>query len=73
MFDFPSIAPMVLLVLSEILPFLQSTQANGILQFIILVLKSYAQSQVPHTTNNIFTAPTPVPPVEVTCQDPNPK
>lgn len=70
MFDFQSIAPMILLVLSEILPFLQSTQANGILQFILLILKSYAQSQVPHTTNNIFTAPTSVPSMDATCQDP---
>lgn len=70
MFDFHELAPIVLLLLSEILPFLQSTQANGILQFLILLLKSYAQSQVPHTTNNIFTAPTSVPPVDTACQDP---
>ena len=70
MFDFHTIVPMVLLALSEILPFLRSTQANGILQFIILLLKSYAQSQVPHTTNNIFTSPTVVPPIENTCQEP---
>jgi hypothetical protein len=73
MFDFNTIAPIVLLMLSELLPFLQSTQANGIVQFIILLLKSYTQSQVPSTTTNIFTAPTGVPPVTIvenTCQDP---
>ena len=67
MFDFHEIAALVLLLLSEILPFLQSTQANGIVQFIILLLKSYAQSQVPSTTTNIFTAPTLVPSVDTAC------
>lgn len=56
MFDFHEIAPIVLLLLSELLPFLQSTQANGIIQFIIIFIKAYTEQQAPSTTTtNIYT------------------
>lgn len=69
MFDFHEIAPIVLLLLSELLPFLQSTQANGIIQFIIIFIKAYTEQQAPSTTTtNIYTntasAPPPPPPSE---------
>lgn len=63
MFNLYEIAPLVLLILSELLPFIKHTQANGVLQFIMIILKSYAESQggnTTSTTNNIYTSTVPV-------------
>lgn len=67
MFNLYEIAPLVLLILSELLPFIKHTQANGVLQFIMMILKSYAESQganTTSTTNNIYTSAVPVPHTE---------
>jgi hypothetical protein len=65
MFNLYEIAPLVLLVLSELLPFIKHTQANGVLQFIMMILKSYAESQGANTTTtNIYTSTVPVPHTE---------
>ena len=38
--NWTSIAPILLLIISEILPFIKNTQANGILHFIYNLIKN---------------------------------